>query len=69
MTEFKKPDKALISLGLISLSLIFIGQYELVEFDNINNYSYIRSLGFFLQVIIWSFYYYKYHYKKRDSNR
>ena len=67
MREFRKPDITLISLGIVSLTLIFVGHYGIIELNDKNNYKYISSFGYFLQVIIWSLYYYKYHYKKTNN--
>lgn len=67
MSEFRKPDKTIIILATISVILILIGQFELVELGVKTDYKKIRSIGYFLQVIIWSLYWYKYHYKKVDQ--
>jgi len=67
VTKFRKPDKTLLSLALISVVLILIGSYKLIDFYNDSLYKYMTTFGYFLQVIIWSLYYYKYHYKKTNN--
>lgn len=67
-TKFRKRDKTLIIIGCISVLLILLGDLEFISFENENYYKYCRSAGFFLQVILWSLYYYKYNYKKASLN-
>jgi hypothetical protein len=49
--------KILLALALISIILIIIGQFELINFSDIRYYKYISFIGFLIQTVIWISYY------------
>ena len=57
MDKTKKHTKILIVLALISVLLILVGQFEIIEISNNKYYKYISFAGYFLQMIIWISYF------------
>lgn len=60
-----KKSKTIIILAFISVLMILVGDYKLIGLNDENYYKSIKSIGYFLQPIIWILYYFKHHYKKQ----
>lgn len=63
-----KKRKTIIILAFISVMMIIVGDYKLIELNNESYYKNIKSIGYFLQPIVWILYYFKHHYNKNEKN-
>ena len=54
-----KENKFLLFIILLSLVLIAVGQFELVELRDQENYKYMRVAGYLLQSLFWILFLFK----------